>query len=145
MHCRIPLDEATVHDQLVYMDTAHLTSTHWLEDGCFWTFRDANGTHLIELPRHSVTDFSGASPASSFTQICASYVPHRPCRTATPYSELEDLNRSSHDQHFHHSRYARHATHPEGDFQRIVVDALTAIWARISRCRCSSRASVRAS
>ncbi|KAF2577640.1 hypothetical protein F2Q68_00004646 [Brassica cretica] len=37
------------------------------------------------------------------------------------------------------------STHPEGDFQRIVVDALTAIWARVSRCRCSSRASVRAS
>ncbi|KAF2620951.1 hypothetical protein F2Q68_00039273 [Brassica cretica] len=30
-------------------------------------------------------------------------------------------------------------------FQRVVVDALTAIWARVSRCRCSSRTSVRAS
>ncbi|KAF3541488.1 hypothetical protein F2Q69_00022649 [Brassica cretica] len=29
-------------------------------------------------------------------------------------------------------------THPEGDFQCVVVDALTAIWARISRCRCST-------
>ncbi|KAF2574474.1 hypothetical protein F2Q70_00004169 [Brassica cretica] len=36
------------------------------------------------------------------------------------------------------------STRPEGDFQRVVVDALTAIWARVSRCRCSSRASVRA-
>ena len=36
-------------------------------------------------------------------------------------------------------------TRPEGDFQRVVVDALTAIWARVSRCRCSSKRSVRAS
>ncbi|KAF2574079.1 hypothetical protein F2Q70_00002910 [Brassica cretica] len=34
------------------------------------------------------------------------------------------------------------STRPEGDFQRVVVYALTAIWARVSRCRCSSRASV---
>ncbi|KAF3504923.1 hypothetical protein F2Q69_00042563 [Brassica cretica] len=37
------------------------------------------------------------------------------------------------------------STHPEGDFQHVVVDALTTIWARVSRCRCSSRRSVRAS
>ncbi|KAF3572848.1 hypothetical protein F2Q69_00059149 [Brassica cretica] len=36
------------------------------------------------------------------------------------------------------------STRPEGDFQRIVVDALTAIRPRVSRCRCSSRRSVRA-
>ncbi|KAF2569324.1 hypothetical protein F2Q68_00025389 [Brassica cretica] len=37
------------------------------------------------------------------------------------------------------------STCPEGDSQRVVVDALTAIWARVSRCRCSSRRSVQAS
>ncbi|KAF3494109.1 hypothetical protein DY000_02052950 [Brassica cretica] len=37
------------------------------------------------------------------------------------------------------------STRPEGDFQRVVVDVLTAIWATVSRCRCSSRASVRTS
>ncbi|KAF2538608.1 hypothetical protein F2Q68_00021147 [Brassica cretica] len=36
------------------------------------------------------------------------------------------------------------STRPEGDFQRVVVDVLTAILARVSRCRCSSRTSVRA-
>ncbi|KAF3583830.1 hypothetical protein F2Q69_00030075 [Brassica cretica] len=36
-------------------------------------------------------------------------------------------------------------THPEGYFQRVVVNALTVIWARVSRCRCSSKRSVRAS
>ncbi|KAF2571608.1 hypothetical protein F2Q70_00003894 [Brassica cretica] len=52
--------------------------------------------------------------------------------------------RSSQSQHSHHSRQDI-STRPEGDFQRVVVDALSAIWARVSRCRCSSRASVRAS
>ncbi|KAL0715819.1 hypothetical protein Bca4012_065141 [Brassica carinata] len=33
--------------------------------------------------------------------------------------------------------------HDGGDFQRVVVDA-QAIWARVSRCRCSSRRSVKA-
>ncbi|KAF3544580.1 hypothetical protein DY000_02006674 [Brassica cretica] len=37
------------------------------------------------------------------------------------------------------------STRPEGDFQRVAVDALTAVWARVSRCRCSSGRSVRAS
>ncbi|KAF3547873.1 hypothetical protein DY000_02007223 [Brassica cretica] len=37
------------------------------------------------------------------------------------------------------------STRPEGDFQRVVVDALTANWARVSRRRCSSRRSARAS
>ncbi|KAF3599934.1 hypothetical protein F2Q69_00035073 [Brassica cretica] len=37
------------------------------------------------------------------------------------------------------------STRPEGDFQQVVVDAFTAIWARASRCHCSSRRSVRAS
>ncbi|KAF2602711.1 hypothetical protein F2Q70_00025643 [Brassica cretica] len=31
-----------------------------------------------------------------------------------------------------------------GDFQRAVVDALHAIWARVSQCRCVTRGSVRA-
>ncbi|KAF2556744.1 hypothetical protein F2Q68_00015934 [Brassica cretica] len=34
------------------------------------------------------------------------------------------------------------STRPEGDFQRVVVDALTDIWARVSRCRCLRRRSV---
>ncbi|KAF2609710.1 hypothetical protein F2Q70_00013334 [Brassica cretica] len=36
------------------------------------------------------------------------------------------------------------STRLEGDFQHVVVDALTTIWARVSRCRCLSRASGRA-
>ncbi|KAF3499212.1 hypothetical protein F2Q69_00043365 [Brassica cretica] len=31
-----------------------------------------------------------------------------------------------------------------GDFQRVVVDDLQAIWARVSHCRCVMRGSVRA-
>ncbi|KAF3520222.1 hypothetical protein DY000_02060158 [Brassica cretica] len=41
--------------------------------------------------------------------------------------------------------YADMFTRPEEDYQRVVVDALTAIWARVSRYRYLSRRSVRAS
>ncbi|KAF2533040.1 hypothetical protein F2Q70_00031303 [Brassica cretica] len=54
--------------------------------------------------------------------------PHQPEDTLPPFPPMLDMS-----------------TRPEGDFQRVVVDALTAIWARVSRCRCSSRRSVRAS
>ncbi|KAL0796041.1 hypothetical protein Bca101_067418 [Brassica carinata] len=36
-------------------------------------------------------------------------------------------------------------TSDQGVFQRVVVDALQAIWARVLRCRCSSRGSITAS
>ncbi|KAG5378224.1 hypothetical protein IGI04_026066, partial [Brassica rapa subsp. trilocularis] len=54
--------------------------------------------------------------------------PHQPEAALLPFPPMLDMS-----------------TRPEGDFQRVVVDALTAIWARVSRCRCSSRRSVRAS
>ncbi|KAF3511419.1 hypothetical protein F2Q69_00006583 [Brassica cretica] len=54
--------------------------------------------------------------------------PHQPEAALPPFPPMPDMS-----------------TRPERDFQRIVVDALTAIWARVSRCRFSSRRSVRAS
>ncbi|KAF2541680.1 hypothetical protein F2Q68_00031641 [Brassica cretica] len=54
--------------------------------------------------------------------------PHQPEAALPPFPPMPDMS-----------------THPEGDFQRVIVDALTAIWARVSRCHCSSRRSVRAS
>ncbi|KAF2530841.1 hypothetical protein F2Q70_00031843 [Brassica cretica] len=54
--------------------------------------------------------------------------PHQPEAALPPFPPMPDMS-----------------TRPKGDFQRVVVDALTAIWARASRCRCSSRRSVRAS
>ncbi|KAH0862260.1 hypothetical protein HID58_079471 [Brassica napus] len=54
--------------------------------------------------------------------------PHQPEAELPPFPPMPDMS-----------------TRPEGDFQRVVVDALTAIWARVSRCCCSSRRSLRAS
>ncbi|KAF2619425.1 hypothetical protein F2Q68_00039493 [Brassica cretica] len=54
--------------------------------------------------------------------------PHQPEAVLPPFPPIPDMS-----------------TRSEGDFQRVIVDALTAIWARVSRCRCSSRRSVRAS
>ena len=75
MHCLIPLDDAAVDDQLIYMDASHLTSAHWLKDDRFWTFRDVDDTHLIELPMRSVTDFSEGLASIQFHPDRASSVP----------------------------------------------------------------------
>ncbi|KAF2579514.1 hypothetical protein F2Q68_00004610 [Brassica cretica] len=44
-----------VYYTLIYMDAARLSSAHWLKDG-----------RLIELPRRSVTDFSGGLTSIQF-------------------------------------------------------------------------------
>ena len=50
MHCGVPLDDSADDKKLVYMDAAHLTSAYWLKDNHYWSFRDEDGTHLVELP-----------------------------------------------------------------------------------------------
>ncbi|KAF3573703.1 hypothetical protein F2Q69_00058890 [Brassica cretica] len=69
-----------------------------------------------------------AQPRRYTVQHPAGAQPHQPEDALPPFPPMPDMS-----------------THPEGDFQRVVVDVLTAIWARVSRCRCSSRSSVRAS
>ncbi|KAF3594261.1 hypothetical protein DY000_02021274 [Brassica cretica] len=54
--------------------------------------------------------------------------PHQPEAALPPFPPMPDMS-----------------TPPEGDFHRVVVDALTASWDKVSRCRCSSRRSVRSS
>ncbi|KAF2533033.1 hypothetical protein F2Q70_00031304 [Brassica cretica] len=68
-----------------------------------------------------------AQPRRYTVQRTAGPQPHQPEDTLPPFPPMPDMS-----------------TRPEGDFQRVVVDALTAIWARVSRCCCSSRRSVRA-
>ncbi|KAF2558697.1 hypothetical protein F2Q68_00015285 [Brassica cretica] len=69
-----------------------------------------------------------AQPRRYTVQCTAGLQPHQPEDILPPFPPMSDMS-----------------TRPEGDFQRVVVDALTAIWAIVSRCRCSSRRSVRAS
>ncbi|KAF2552143.1 hypothetical protein F2Q68_00035716 [Brassica cretica] len=69
-----------------------------------------------------------AQPRRYTVQRTAGPQPHQPEDTLPPFPPMPDMS-----------------TRPNEDFQRVVVDALTAIWARVSRCRCSSRRSVRAS
>ncbi|KAF2610160.1 hypothetical protein F2Q70_00012034 [Brassica cretica] len=71
---------------------------------------------------------SALTHASSELQRPGGPQPHQPEAALPPFPPMPDMS-----------------TRPEGDFQCVVVDALTAIWARVSRCRCSSRRSVRAS
>ena len=146
IHCGVPLDDAEMDDLIVYMDAAHLTSAQWLKEDRDWCFRDENSTHLVRLPLLQLTDFNHSLASIQFrpdpslvrapvaqlhrytVQRTAGPQPHQPEDTLPPFPPMQYMS-----------------TRPEGDFQRVVVDALTAIWARVSRCRCSSRRGVRAS
>ncbi|KAH0936350.1 hypothetical protein HID58_013467 [Brassica napus] len=110
-----------------------------------WCFRDENGTHLVRLPLLTLTDFHHGLASIQFrpdprlfrapatmpqrytVQRPGGPQPHQPEATLLQFPPMPDMS-----------------TRTEGDFQRVVVDALTAIWARVSRCRCLRRRSVRA-
>ncbi|KAF3504024.1 hypothetical protein F2Q69_00040679 [Brassica cretica] len=110
------------------------------------SIRDEDDIHLVRLPLQSLADFAhglsrihfrpdarrvrapAAQPRRYTVQRPGGPQPHRPKEALPPFPPMPDMS-----------------TRPEGDFHRVVVDALTAIWARVSRCRCSSRKSVRAS
>ena len=146
IHCRVPLDDAAMNDQIIYMDAAHLKSAQWLKDDRYWCFRAEDGSRLFQLPNRALTDLSEGPPSIQFhpdphllrtpstmprrymVQRPGGPQPHQPEAALLPFPPMPDMS-----------------TRPEGDFQHVVVDAFTAIWARASRCRCSSRRSVRAS
>ena len=122
MHCRIPLDGAAVDDQLVYMDAAHLTSAHWLKDGRFWTFRDTDGTHLIELPRRSVTDFSGGLGSIQFySDPCLLRAPSTMPRRYTVQRAGGPQQEQPRPALPSFPPMLDMSTRPEGDFQRVVI------------------------
>ncbi|KAF2537568.1 hypothetical protein F2Q68_00019363 [Brassica cretica] len=143
---KVSIEPTRLVDPDVVRALAHLTSAKWLKDDRDWCFRDEDGIHLVRLPLQSLTDFAhglssihfrpdprrvrapATQPRRYTVQRPGGPQPHRPKEALPPFPPMTDMS-----------------THPEGDFQRVVVDALTAIWARVSRCRCSSRKSVRAS
>ncbi|KAF2604403.1 hypothetical protein F2Q70_00026533 [Brassica cretica] len=106
---------------------------------------DEDGTHLVRLPLRTLTYFNHGLTSIQFrpnprllrapvtmprrctVQRPGGPQPHQPEDAFPPFPPMPDMT-----------------TRHEGDFQCVIVDALTAIWARVSRCRCSSRKSVRA-
>ena len=89
----------------------------------------AHGLTSIQFrPNPRLIRTPAAQPRCYTVQRPGGPQPHQPEYTLPPFPPMPDMS-----------------TRPEGDFQRVVVDALTAIWARVSRCHCSSRRSVRAS
>lgn len=144
-HFMLFLEQATVTRDCNFMDAVHLTITQWLQEVCFLSFRDDAGTHLLLLPHRTATDFQGELTRLKFHPyaLLLRNTANRPRRHAVPQA-----SRAPHG-------------HPEGslpdfpvmpnilihdhvDFHRIVVDDLTSIWARVSRCCCMSKGSVRA-
>ena len=146
IHCGVPLDAAAMDDHIIYMDAAHLTSAQWLKDNRYWSFRDAGrhalggaATSYTHGHLHSLTNIQfrpdphllrapSTMPRRYTVQRPGGPQPHQPEAALLAFPPMPDMS-----------------TRPEGDFQRVVVNTLTAIWARVSRCRCSSRRSVRAS
>ena len=121
-------------DRIVYMDAAHLTRTQWLMGDHEWCFRDENGRHLVRLPLRTLTDFDhglasiqfrpdprllrapATMPRRYMVQRTGGPQSHQPVAALPPFPPMPDMS-----------------TRPEGDFQCVVVDALTGIWARVSR------------
>ena len=128
VHCGVPLDDADMDDRILYMDAAHLTSAQWLKNDRDWSFKVGDGIGLVRLPLRSLTDFSHglrsiqfrpdphlvrapvAQPRRYTIQRTAGPQPHQPEEALPPFPPMPDMS-----------------TRPEGDFQRIVIDALTAI------------------
>lgn len=127
-HVGIPLQDARVVRHHLYMETVHLTSTQWLKDGCFWSFKDGGATPLLQLPQRTATDFRQElaqiefhqdplllrNPANMSRQRAGFRVaraPHTPPEVPLPYfPPILDI-----------------PMRDQGDFQRAVVDALQAI------------------
>ena len=57
IHRGVPLDDAAMNDQIIYMDAAHLTSAQWLKDDRYWCFKAQDGSSLVQLPNRALTDF----------------------------------------------------------------------------------------
>ena len=136
MHLGIPLAEATVIRTRAYMDTEHLTYVHWLKDDCFWSFSDGTGTYLLELPQRSVTDLQSDLARLEFhpDPLLLRNPANIPRICPMPRAARADERSQPAILDF---------PQDHGDFQRVVVDALHAIWAKVSQCRCVTRGSVR--
>ena len=135
MHIGIPLDQVTVNRNRTYMDTAHLTYVHWLKDDCFRSFRDAAGTHLLQLPQRKVTDIQGELASLEFhpDPLLLRNLANIPRRRPTPRAARAVAQPQPEIPDFPHIPDI--LMHDHGDFQHVVVDALHAIWAKESQCR----------
>ncbi|KAF8102849.1 hypothetical protein N665_0192s0010 [Sinapis alba] len=151
----ISFDGASVVSELRFMDDSHLTRTQWLKEGKYWSFVDVEGPRMIALPVPEVTDFAddperldfrpaeqhlhtaplrvrrrGGLRPSHPVAAAAAPEPTQPQPPLPPFPDIPEI-----------------PIHDHGDFQRVVVDVLRAIWTRVetmSRCQCFSRPRTRA-
>ncbi|KAF2578983.1 hypothetical protein F2Q68_00005011 [Brassica cretica] len=114
----------------------------WLKEELFWSFRIGNQHPLLPMPNMMITDFDDKIDRLRFmpdSQLLRDLpaIPHRPpgvrrarATQGPPEAPLPDFPIIP-DIHMP----------DQGDFQRVVVDALRAILARVS---CTSRRTIRA-
>lgn len=130
----IRLDPRSADRDHAFLDEQHLVHSLWLEEEKLWRFRIRDEHRLLPLPDRRITDFGNSveqlrcMPDEAFLRIPRNMSRRPPSirhtraqdAQAPPLPDFPNIpDIPMHDQ---------------GDFQRFVVDALQAIWARVS-CR----------
>ncbi|CAN7120704.1 uncharacterized protein LOC103848275 [Brassica rapa] len=130
----IRLDSHSADRDHAFLDEQHLVHSLWLEEGKLWRFRIRDEHRLLPLPDRMITDFGNnveqlrCMPDEAFLRNPRNMSRRPPSirhtRAQDPqapplpnFPNIPDI-----------------PMHDQGDFQRFVVDALQAIWARVS-CR----------
>ena len=130
----IHLDSRSAHCDHAFLDEQHLMHSLWLEEGKLWRLRIRDEHRLLPLPDRRITDFGNnveqlrCMPDEAFLRNPRNMSRRPPSirRTRAQDAQAPPL------PDFPNIRDI--PMHDQGDFQRFVVDALQAIWARVS-CR----------
>ncbi|XP_056853893.1 uncharacterized protein LOC130503231 [Raphanus sativus] len=143
--CGVRLDRSTADRRHLFMDEQHLTHCVWLNESLLWFFRIDRRFRMFQLPHASLTDFDHQvdrirfRPDDEFLLELTTESRQEPMERgvggsqAAPAAPLPDFPDIP------------DVPMPEADFQRTVMSALRAIWARVTRPPCANRRSVRAS
>lgn len=143
--CKMEPNKVRLHDRRhLFMDEQQLMNCVWLKESLLWFFRIDRRYRMLQLPHASVTDFDQQverirfRPDDEFLLDLTTESRQVPMERgvggsqAAPAAPLPDFPDIP------------DVLMPEADFQRTVVSALRAIWARVTRPPCASRRSVRA-
>ncbi|KAF3592245.1 hypothetical protein DY000_02023832 [Brassica cretica] len=138
----IRLDPSTADRSHRFLDEQHLMNSGSLKEDLLWSSRMGNQHRLLPMPNRMITDFDDQIDRLRFMpnpQLLRDLpaIPRRPpgvrrarATQGPPEAPLPDF-----------PIIPDIPMRDQGDFQRVVVDVLHAIWARVS---CTSRRTIRA-
>ncbi|KAF3592246.1 hypothetical protein DY000_02023833 [Brassica cretica] len=137
----IRLDPSTADRSHCFFDEQHLMNSGWLKEELLWSFRIGSQHRLLQMPNRTIIDFDDSVDRLRFmpdAQLLRDLpaIPRRPPR----------VRRARATQGPPEAPLPAFPIIPDilmrdqVDFQRVVVDAFHAIWARVS---CTSRRTIR--